>query len=494
MVLPSFPMLANTERSHWSRVMRHFAADALLLLACFKVAVVLRFQSLADPHEWLYLPTVAVAAVFLPSVFYICGFYASEKLRRSVATEHVLRALALIATAVVVLSLGSLYFSGRLGRGVLALGMGLTAVAVTFRHVVLRRSFQASGGGTAFVVASEADDRMAETFARLEGDGGAFSGVFTMPGHLTRSGLKPLGCALNMAEVMEENGIRHVLCSEHLLHMPVIAGELRRIRYQGCTVSTLAQAFEDHFQMVPLELVSEHWLAYASTHPHMLYIRKLKRVFDLVVASGLLCLLSPVFLVAAVLVKLSSKGPVIYRQTRSGKGGHLFQVFKLRSMHVNAEADGKPRWWRKNDARETWIGRWLRKFRIDEIPQLVNILRGEMSFVGPRPERPEFVEELARQIPFYEERLMMPPGLTGWAQVNYPYGSTVDDAAQKLEFDLYYLKHMSLVLDLFILLDTVRTVLLGGALHRCPARAAMTELLEPAPFRGETAAQMPRAA
>jgi len=195
------------------------------------------------------------------------------------------------------------------------------------------------------------------------------------------------------------------------------------------------------------------------------------------------------------LVKLTSKGPLIYRQMRSGKGGRPFQVFKLRSMRVDAEADGRPRWWQKNDSRETWIGRWLRKFRIDEIPQLVNILRGEMSFVGPRPERPEFVEELSRQIPFYAERLMMPPGLTGWAQVNYAYGASVEDAVQKLEFDLYYLKHMSLVLDLFVLLDTIRTVLLGGARQRCPSRAQMTELLVVAPSApASTEFRLPRAA
>lgn len=488
-------ILANTERSHWSHVLRHFAADAVLLLASFKIAVALRFQSLSDPHELLYLPTVIVTAVFLPSVLYICGFYASEKLRRSAAFEHVMRVLVLGCTALVAMSLGSVLFSGRLGRGVLAMGMGLTAVSVIIHHLMLRRSTAGSRTSTAFLVGSEADDRMAETFARLEGERGGFLGVFTLPEYCSKSGLATLGGAHEMVEKTKAEGITQVLCADHLLQMPVIAGELRKLRYQGCSVSTLAQAFEDHFQMVPLELVSERWLVDASALPHMFYIRKLKRVFDLVVGSVLLCLLSPVFLVAAVLVKLTSKGPLIYRQMRSGKGGRPFQVFKLRSMRVDAEADGRPRWWQKNDSRETWIGRWLRKFRIDEIPQLVNILRGEMSFVGPRPERPEFVEELSRQIPFYAERLMMPPGLTGWAQVNYAYGASVEDAVQKLEFDLYYLKHMSLVLDLFVLLDTIRTVLLGGARQRCPSRAQMTELLVVAPSApASTEFRLPRAA
>jgi lipopolysaccharide/colanic/teichoic acid biosynthesis glycosyltransferase len=161
---------------------------------------------------------------------------------------------------------------------------------------------------------------------------------------------------------------------------------------------------------------------------------------------------------------------------RSGRFGKPFEVLKFRSMLVDAEADGQARWWQANDPRETLLGKWLRKFRVDEIPQLVNILRGDMSFVGPRPERPEFVEQLSKEVPFYEERLMLLPGLTGWAQVNYPYGSSVDDARRKLEFDLYYLKHMSLVLDFFVLLDTIRAVVRGGAPTRRTGREALQVL------------------
>jgi len=155
--------------------------------------------------------------------------------------------------------------------------------------------------------------------------------------------------------------------------------------------------------------------------------------------------------------------------------GETFLVHKLRTMRIDAEASG-PQWSKVGgDSRVTFVGRFLRKFRIDEIPQLWNILRGEMSFVGPRPERPEFTEELAEQIPFFRERLLLRPGLTGWAQVCYPYGSSVDDARRKLEFDLYYIKHMSLSLDAFILLDTVKTVVRGGASERRGVRLAEFE-------------------
>jgi lipopolysaccharide/colanic/teichoic acid biosynthesis glycosyltransferase len=169
-------------------------------------------------------------------------------------------------------------------------------------------------------------------------------------------------------------------------------------------------------------------------------------------------------------VRLTSKGPIFYTQSRAGKFGKPFTMFKLRTMCVDAEKDGAQ--WASGgatgsrDPRVTPVGGFLRKFRIDEMPQLVNVLRGDMSFVGPRPERPEMIVELSKKIPFYEERMLVAPGITGWAQVNWPYAASVVDARRKLEYDLYYLKHMSLFLDMVILLDTVRTVLLGGAVSR----------------------------
>jgi lipopolysaccharide/colanic/teichoic acid biosynthesis glycosyltransferase len=160
-------------------------------------------------------------------------------------------------------------------------------------------------------------------------------------------------------------------------------------------------------------------------------------------------------------VKLTSPGPVFYRQARSGRFGRLFNITKLRTMCANAEQGG-PVWSTENDPRVTPVSRFLRKYRIDELPQLFHVLMGDMSFVGPRPERPEIIEKLAKAIPYYQERLMVQPGISGWAQVNYPYGASVEDAWRKLEYDLYYMKNMGVFLDIFILLDTVRIVLCGG--------------------------------
>jgi len=187
----------------------------------------------------------------------------------------------------------------------------------------------------------------------------------------------------------------------------------------------------------------------------------MKRVFDVVVAAVLLVVTFPIMLLAAMLIMLEDGEPVVYRQQRVGARGATFTLLKFRSMAKNAEQDGKASWATVNDSRVTRIGRFLRRTRIDELPQLLNVLKGEMSFVGPRPERPEFVAMLTEQIPFYAVRHSVKPGLTGWAQVRYSYGATVEQSVKKLEYDLYYVKNHTLVLDLVILLETVRVVLLG---------------------------------
>lgn len=185
-----------------------------------------------------------------------------------------------------------------------------------------------------------------------------------------------------------------------------------------------------------------------------------KRVFDIVAAFSLIFFLAPVLVATAIAIRLDSKGSILYRQKRVGLNGRGFEIYKFRSMVADAEKDGV-RWAAKNDCRVTRIGRFIRKTRIDEIPQAINVLKGEMSFVGPRPERPEFVELLESEIPNYQLRHMVKPGITGWAQVKYVYGASVEDAREKLKFDLYYIKHYSLMRDIFIVLMTVRVALCG---------------------------------
>jgi lipopolysaccharide/colanic/teichoic acid biosynthesis glycosyltransferase len=166
-------------------------------------------------------------------------------------------------------------------------------------------------------------------------------------------------------------------------------------------------------------------------------------------------------LLTAILVKLSSPGPILHRQLRVGRDGAKFTLYKFRSMYVDAETDTGAVWATRNDPRVTLVGRWLRLFRLDEIPQLVNVLRGEMAIVGPRPERPEFVETLVRDIPFYRQRLCLKPGITGWAQINHKYGDSVEDSLTKLEYDLYYVKNLGPAIDAYIIFHTIKVILLG---------------------------------
>jgi len=185
-----------------------------------------------------------------------------------------------------------------------------------------------------------------------------------------------------------------------------------------------------------------------------------KRVGEFALSLIGLILLSPVILVLSVLIKIDSRGPVFYKQERVGERGKIFKLLKFRSMVENAEANG-PVWAQQNDKRITRVGRWMRKWRLDEIPQMFNVLKGDMSFVGPRPERPFFVEKLRKEIPFYDQRFSVRPGVTGWAQIKYPYGATNKDALEKLKYDLYYIKNLSLLYDLIIIFETIKVVVFG---------------------------------
>jgi exopolysaccharide biosynthesis polyprenyl glycosylphosphotransferase len=187
----------------------------------------------------------------------------------------------------------------------------------------------------------------------------------------------------------------------------------------------------------------------------------IRRVLNLALALVGFVLALPIMILVALAVKLESRGPIFYTQERVGKNGRSFKIIKFRSMSATAERDTGPVWAEKADPRVTRIGRILRKLRLDELPQFVNVIRGDMNFVGPRPERPVFVEQLSEVIPYYQQRHLIKPGLTGWAQIKFPYGSSVEDAFEKLRYDLYYIKNRSFLLDAIIIFETVKTVLFG---------------------------------
>lgn len=236
--------------------------------------------------------------------------------------------------------------------------------------------------------------------------------------------------------------------------------ELLECKLRGLTVLDLPAFFERQTGVLPLEAINASWMIFAEGFANGSLRDLVKRLFDLLVSGFFLLLFMPFMLLTALLIRLESRGPVFYTQVRVGQFGRPFTIYKFRSMRTDAEKDGIV-WARKNDDRTTRVGRFIRRTRIDELPQIINVFLGHMSFVGPRPERPYFVEQLATQLPYYQARHSVKPGITGWAQVKFPYGASIEDAMHKLQYDLYYVKNHSLFLDFMILLQTVQVVLLG---------------------------------
>jgi len=237
--------------------------------------------------------------------------------------------------------------------------------------------------------------------------------------------------------------------------------DLLECRLRGIAVTDLASFFERERCQLHLESLNTSWMIFGEGFRQGFVRETVKRFFDVAVSAALILLTLPVMLITALLIYLEDRGPILYRQERVGQGGRVFSIFKFRSMRKDAERDGRPQWANRNDDRTTAVGKVIRILRIDELPQILNVLRGDMSFVGPRPERPFFVDQLASKIPYYAARHSIKPGITGWAQVRYPYGASLDDAVEKLQYDLYYVKNHTLFLDIMVLIETVQVVLWG---------------------------------
>ena len=260
---------------------------------------------------------------------------------------------------------------------------------------------------------------------------------------------------------VKENKISYVILAKlHLSEEEI--NTILKIRMNGVEVKSYFDYMQEETYKIDVELINNEWLLYGYGFKilHSPIHNRIKRIFDISMAVVIGILTSPIMLIAALIVKLESPGPVIYSQARVGEHNVEFNVHKFRSMRNDAEKDGA-KWAVKNDPRVTKFGNFMRKTRIDELPQLLNVLKGEMSFIGPRPERMVFIKDLEKVIPYYNLRHLVKPGLTGWAQVMYPYGASVEDAERKLEYDLYYIKHHSISLDIAIMFMTLKTVVFG---------------------------------
>lgn len=273
----------------------------------------------------------------------------------------------------------------------------------------------------------------------------------------------------SLCEYAKQNGIGEIVVAlderrrEHGGVFPL--DDLLDCKLAGISVVDAMEFCERELGIVELKHLHPGWMLFSQGFKFSRSRDFVKRCFDLFIGFVLLLLVWPFMLLTAIAVRLDSNGPILYSQERLGLNGHIFKIYKFRSMKVDAEKDGKAVWASKNDSRITRVGGFIRNTRLDELPQLYNLLRGEMSFVGPRPERPQIIEELKETIPFYHERHRVKPGLMGWAQLNYPYGATAKDAENKLRYDLYYTKNHSILLDILIVIQTVEVVLLGKGVH-----------------------------
>ena len=271
----------------------------------------------------------------------------------------------------------------------------------------------------------------------------------------------PQGRGVDLLRIVRQSRIDHVVIALGDSRGKLPIADLLRLKFSGVSIEDGLSLYERVMGKVHIDAVKPSWLIFSEGFRRNVVTASAKRAMDLAGALVSLAVVAPLGAILAVLIKLDSPGPVLYRQERVGEHGRPFMLFKFRSMRHDAEAITGPVWAKQNDDRTTRVGRWLRTLRLDEVPQIINVLRGEMSFVGPRPERPCFVEQLEARIPYYGFRHTVKPGITGWAQVRYRYGSSVEETAEKLQYDLCYVKNLSLMLDMTILIDTVKIVLTG---------------------------------
>ena len=437
--------------------------DFALLIAAMEMGYSMRLHqlgSLVEPirERW---PQLTVYAASLEIAMVAVGVYGADSLqslRRATARILVAISLGVILLSVVFFVSPAVSF----WRSNLFYAMALSAPALIGLRIILGKLL----GGHVFkrrIVVMGAGPRAARLKALAAQPGSAFVVV----GYLSMSETNRVipeaiarDAIYNLADhVVLLNASEVVLALEERRNALPLK-DLLRIKTTGVHVNEISTFLERETGRVDLQSVNPSWLIFSDGFSSGRMLSGVfKRLFDIAASAVLLVLVAPILIATAIAIKLESKGPAFYRQRRVGLYGVGFDCIKLRSMRQDAEIGGQAVWAEKDDPRITRVGRFIRKVRIDELPQCWSVLKGEMSFVGPRPERPQFVDDLEQQINYYAERHMVKPGITGWAQINYPYGASIEDSRHKLEYDLYYAKNYSPFLDLLIILQTIRVVL-----------------------------------
>lgn len=437
--------------------------DSVCIVVSFSVAHFLRVGYW--PIEVVGWPTIFSASL-MTLVFYVLELYRPAP--ETFGISMLAKTLTAIAAGGVVIAL-FIYVSGQWGRetvfsrGIYPVALILfTPCAVVSRFYVQRFVSRKSRSTRWLVIgAGERAKRLYDDYLASKG-GGEVDFLAIDHAEIVSPGLPRVIGAISDTDLHERNQYTGVIIAieppmpDHLVQV------LMRRRLAGLRIYDLADFYESFWFKVPVLHLRTGWFVFSHGF-ELLHNRTgllIKRIIDVILALVLLAVLWPVMLVTALAIRLDSPGPAIYRQKRKGENGKPFVVYKFRSMYTDAERNGA-RWTVINDPRITRVGRVIRQYRLDELPQLVNIVRGEMSFIGPRPEAIELSEMYEKELPFYDLRYLVKPGLSGWAQVLYPYGSSVEDAREKLQYDLYYIKNYSLLLDLAIVLKTTRVLILG---------------------------------
>jgi sugar transferase (PEP-CTERM system associated) len=444
------------------------ASDAVLIVLGLLAATALRFLNdygsvRAHLHDRDTFWRIALVVFVCELSLYYNDLYSSHIINRY--DLRILRLLQSLGFSCVILA--SLYYLQpglSLGRGIAALAAPLIlAATLGWRIMVDKTGLMFRGPERVLILGtgSAGVQLVREIISRPEMHIKVVGFLDERGENIGKSLVNPgiIGAVADVGQVAEREKIDRVVLSLAERRGGTPVPQLLHLKFAGVRIEDAHSCYEQVTGRILLERLSPSWLILSDGFRKSRFLLSSKRVVDLTVSSLLLLLSLPVMALVALAIWLDTGGPVFFRQTRVGLGGRHFEVLKFRSMVQDAEANG-PRWAVEGDGRITKVGRFIRNFRLDELPQLINVLRGEMSLVGPRPERPHFCEMLEQQIPFFGQRHAVRPGVTGWAQIKYPYGSTVEDAKAKLELDLFYIKNLSLTLDSAIIFETAKVMLL----------------------------------
>jgi sugar transferase (PEP-CTERM system associated) len=427
-------------------------------------AVVAAHASPGGPTPFIQ---VLPGALAIACVCQLCLYYGDlyNNPQASSHSELLIRILHALGATLLILSLLYVWFpSLTLGAGAMAPAAGLAGAAVIAARITFvwltrqvgprERLLLVGRSAAALALAKELNERQelgVQIVGYVDVDASGSPGI---------DALSFLGTIEDIPPIVRARAVDRVVVSLADARGKLPMDKLLDMKLAGLKFDHFASVYEEHTGKIAVENLRPSWLIFSAGFRNSRRFLAVKRMLDVLCGAVGLLIFGPIILVLAAAVRLTSPGPAFYSQRRVGREGRVFTVHKLRSMCADAERDTGPVWAGSGDGRVTRIGRFMRGTRLDELPQFWNILTGSMSLVGPRPERPEFVQSLTRDIPFYGQRHTIKPGLTGWAQVRYTYGATVEDSIEKLQYDLYYIKHMSVALDLFIMFETVKTVLL----------------------------------